>query len=781
MEYIERKKSIEVLAPAGSYESLLAAVYAGADAVYVGGSRFGARAYADNFDTGQLMAAIDFVHLHGRKIYLAVNTLLKEKELSEELYDYLEPLYRQGLDAVIVQDTGVLAYIREQFPDLPVHASTQMTITDADGVRFLEQQGVSRVVLARELNLDEISAITGQVKAEIECFVHGALCYCYSGQCLYSSLIGGRSGNRGQCAQPCRLPYHVVRNISHIMSLKDICTLKDIPALIEAGITSFKIEGRMKKPEYVAAVTSMYRKYVDLYLGTAEKKYKVEQQDIDMLLDVYNRGGFHPGYLHQYNGSDMLADQRPNHAGIPAVQVEPNGRVRALREINPGDVIEMPGERPDYTFGQTLSPGKTILIPQLRKKMVKPGTILNRMHNAQLLSALRERYVTGQMKEKINGDLIISANESAKLRLCCGETAVSIEGGIIQTALSQPTDESRIRKQLVKTGNTPFEFESLNISVDGQIFVPIQELNDIRRRGMEALETEIVHKFRREITERTLFSPEKKQSAIADAGMKFHVSVETPEQFKMVCSREEVKRIYLDSSASNHPYADKAHEAGKEVFLAMPHIFRQKDRQFWDYRWGKKAGLFDGILVRNFESFYYLKEQGYTKPIVTDYNLYIFNRQAGEFWQHNGVQGMTAPLELNWRELQQLDLSSCEMVVYGYLPMMITAGCIRKNSGRCGRISGASYIMDRYRKEFMVKNDCNYCYNVIYNTLPLSLADQHEALNRLRPQALRLMFTRERPDAAAAALDSFCDPEVAGRKWTADREFTRGHFKRGIK
>ncbi len=267
-------KKIEILAPAGSYGSFMAAVTAGADAVYAGGPRFGARAFADNFTEEQLLSAIDYAHLHGRKFYLTVNTLLKDAEL-EELHEYLEPLYRQGLDAVIVQDIGVLSFVREHFPGMDIHASTQMTVTNTEGALFLKEQGAVRVVPARELALEEVYDIVEQTGLEMECFVHGALCYCYSGQCLLSSLIGGRSGNRGQCAQPCRLPYTVNGKKEYTLSLKDICTLELIPELVDAGIDSFKIEGRMKKPEYVALVTAMYRKYTDMYLQKGREGFAV--------------------------------------------------------------------------------------------------------------------------------------------------------------------------------------------------------------------------------------------------------------------------------------------------------------------------------------------------------------------------------------------------------------------------------------------------------------------------------------------------------------------------
>ena len=341
-------RKIEILAPAGSYDSLKAAIAAGADAVYIGGTRFGARAYADNLEQDKMLEVIDYVHLHGRKIYMTVNTLLKESELQKELYDYLLPYYYHGLDAVIVQDIGVLQYIKKFFPDMPIHASTQMTVNDVLGAKFLEKLGVERVVTSREMNIEEIKAIAEQTKLEIESFVHGALCYCYSGQCLYSSLIGGRSGNRGQCAQPCRLPYRVEgeKKSQYILSLKDICTLEYIPEILEAGICSLKIEGRMKKPEYVALVTAMYRKYVDLYLQKGKNGFKVDPKDKEKLLDLYNRGGSHGGYYHTRNGKEMVSIHRPNHAGVPALKVlKVNGKTvtaKTLVDMNAGDIIEMP-------------------------------------------------------------------------------------------------------------------------------------------------------------------------------------------------------------------------------------------------------------------------------------------------------------------------------------------------------------------------------------------------------------------------------------------------------
>ena len=308
-----RKGEVEVLAPAGSYESMQAAISAGADAVYIGGSRFGARAYADNLTEERMLEAIDYAHLRGVSLYMTVNTLVKEREM-DALIPYLEPYYRQGLDAVIVQDPGVARQVRRYFPDLAVHASTQMTITGVRGARIAKEWGATRVVPARELSLEEIQRIREELDIEIECFVHGALCYCYSGQCLLSSFIGGRSGNRGRCAQPCRLPYEIRgaaevpggrkldRDDRCVMSLKDLCTLDLLPQLLEAGVNSLKIEGRMKSPRYTAGVVSIYRKYVDRYLRDGSEGYRVDPEDKKMLLDLFDRGGFTEGYFRQHNG-----------------------------------------------------------------------------------------------------------------------------------------------------------------------------------------------------------------------------------------------------------------------------------------------------------------------------------------------------------------------------------------------------------------------------------------------------------------------------------------------
>lgn len=787
-------KKVEILSPAGSYESLKAAIAAGADAVYIGGTRFGARAFANNLCEDDLLEAIDYVHLHGRKIYLTINTLLKENELNKELYQYLLPYYKQGLDAVIVQDVGVLTFIKKHFPDLPIHASTQMTITNALGAKFMEELGVERVVTAREMNLKEIKDVREHTNVEIESFVHGALCYCYSGQCLYSSLIGGRSGNRGQCAQPCRLPYKLngEQKESYVLSLKDMCTLDYIPELIEAGIYSFKIEGRMKKPEYVALVTAMYRKYVDLYLEKGKKEFSVDPKDREKLMDIYNRGGSHGGYYYTKNGKNMLSLQRPNHAGVPALKIiKAEGKkvtARALVDIHKGDVVEMPDLSENFTFSNGVKSNQTITFMTHQKQKFNGGHILNRTRNESLISEIQDTILSRKVKEKISGKLNLSLGKPANLAVNYGELSIEVQGEIPEEAMNQPMDQVRIEKQMRKTGNTPFEFQDLEVNVNGNLFMPMQSINELRRQALDSLEMAILQRYRRNVKE-SIFTEITHKAC--ETKQKLSVYVETIEQFHVACDEKCVGRIYLDCNAVDkiwtndvlEKFLEDAHKNGKEIYLAMPHVFRKETIELYEtYFENIFEKKWDGVLIRNYESFTFLKEHNFYKNIVTDYNLYQFNRYAKQFWMERNVESMTAPLELNYRELQDVGLGHSELVVYGYLPMMVSAQCIKNTTSGCKKEKGCIYIKDRYNKSFAVKNHCDYCYNMIYNTLPLVLTDQKREILSLQPKSLRLHFTVEDKNTMKEILRLYDEVFLKdGKSQEPNLEFTRGHFKRGIK
>lgn len=803
------KDRVEILAPAGSMECLKAAITAGADAVYTGGALFGARAYAHNLTEEELLEAIDYVHLHGRRLYLTVNTLIKDREMEKQMYDYLLPYYRQGLDAVIVQDIGLFRFIRKHFPDLPIHASTQMTLTGVDGAKFLEKEGAQRIVTSRELSMAEVKKIADETELEIESFVHGALCYCYSGQCLFSSFIGGRSGNRGQCAQPCRLLYRTpeAKRPQYLLSLKDICTLELIPEMIESGIYSFKIEGRMKKPEYAAAVAFQYRKYADLYLkyyeecpaeedpaAYAMKKYRVREEDRQMLLDLYNRGGFHTGYYHTQNGREMISLNRPNHAGVPAVKVlAKKGRnvtAKALTDLYPQDIIELPmrkgREKADnYTCKDAIRKGMNVQIPVFADTPFKRDEIWMRTRNSTLIDTLREEFVNGKIKERICGTFRLYPQEKATLMVKCRDAEITVAGEKAQEALSQPMSRERIEKQLRKTGNTEFEFSFLKVEIGEKVFLPMQSLNELRREALETLEKVLCEKYRRSGEVKDPEEDKTELSMEEEILSGWTASVRTAEQMEVILEEEAIGRIYVDCTMfpriwekdSYVEWITKVHAAGKEIYLVMPYIFRERTRKQYEAAYNRIFGAgWDGILIANYESFAFLKEHGYTGRIMTDYNLYEFNQESRKFWKEKGVFEFTAPVELTERELQDLRVKDGEVIVYGYLPMMISAGCIQKTTRGCLKKSGQTTITDRYRNPFVVKNECDYCYNILYNYVPLYLGDRMEEVYQIGPGRIRLMFTTERQQEVRQILSAYFEG-----KELPEGTYTRGHWKRGIK
>lgn len=806
----KENRKVEILAPAGTYESFQAALKAGADAVYAGGALFGARAYAGNFSEEELLRAIDEAHLQGRKLYLTVNTLLKEKELEKELFAYLAPYYEQGLDAVIVQDFGVLSFIREQFPLLPVHASTQMTVTGAKGACFLKRYGVERVVPARELTLPEIRRMKEESGLEIECFVHGALCYSYSGQCLFSSMLGGRSGNRGQCAQPCRLKYQMEgqKKPSCLLSLKDIMTLDVIPELIEAGIDSFKIEGRMKKPEYVAAVTGMYRKYADLYLEKGEKGFRVQEEDRLCLMDLYNRGGSCGGYYHMQNGKEMVSLDRPNHAGTTAACAErQKGRsvlMKALADLGKGDVLEI-SESESITLGQDVKKGGQFSVLAAKGTQVKPRAVIARTRNERLIAKIREQLARTEQSREIQMKMSLKAGEPMRLEISDGMFRTAVSGAEAEEALRQPVDEVRIEKQLKKTGNTGFKVSGVQVCMEGKVFVPMQAVNELRRKAVGAFREEILKAYKRkrpaDIKE-SRGSQGEKQGFCETDKYRLSVSVETKKQLLAAFADEDVSRIYVDghlnagedgifAGGDGKWFFGRAEEwkksgRQKELYLSMPHIFRERAEKLYD---SLKEEVFafpwDGVLVRNLESLAYIKENARDIPVIADSHLYTFNRRAEEFLLCAGADEATVPLELNDREIRDFASGEEELTVYGYCPMMISAGCIKKTVSGCDGKPETKKIKDRYQKTFYVKNYCDTCYNIIYNTAPLVLLDKQGEIRETGIRKLRLSFTTESGEETGRIIrlyaDAFIRGEEPGKPEEEFLEFTRGHFKRGIK
>ena len=725
------ERGLELLAPAGSLESLKAAVQAGADAVYMGGTRFGARAYAENPGGEALLEAIDYAHLYGVKLYLTVNTLLKDAELEQELYEYLRPCYERGVDAVLVQDMGVLAAIREWFPDLPVHASTQMNLCGSGSVRLLEEAGVSRAVLARELSLAEIARIHQETGMELETFVHGALCYCYSGQCLFSSILGGRSGNRGRCAQPCRLSYEALDHGNPVsgkagkplLSPKDICTLDLIPRIAEAGVYSLKIEGRMKRPEYAAGVVRIYRKYIDRYLKDGKEKYRVDEADRRELLLLFNRDGFSGGYYEQHNGKNMMA-----LSDRPAKDAE--------------------------------------------KKAYE-----------ELIGRLRASYVDTEKKIPVRGTLLAAEGTPLTLHVRGRGAEITVEGEMPQVPKTRPMEEEQICRQLMKTGNTPFVWEDLQIRMEGPLFIPVQELNRIRREALSGYEAALLAHGRRAADKaRECINPLRRPVPAERTAL--HISVETEEQLGAVLSAaEDLRRdripltaIFLEQETMEEcmsELTEKVHRQGLEAWTALPHIFRMgTENRFYRHPELWNGAYMDGFLVRNPEEYMFLKENRADGRIILDHNVYTWNRRSRRFWKEQGAWMFTDPLELNAGELRAVSGEDSVRMIYGRYPMMVTAGCLHRTLDRCGKKPEVWTLRDRYAKEFPVKNYCRDCYNIIYNSQPLCLLDLEEKIRGIG--AFRLSFTTEGKEQVSKVLDAWMKRE------RLEAEITRGHFKRGV-
>ena len=650
------------------------------------------------------------------------------------------------------------------------------------GAKFLEQEGAARIVpSSKNFPLNEIRKIHQDTNLEIECFVHGALCYCYSGQCLLSSMIGGRSGNRGQCAQPCRLPYTADGKQKYYLSLKDICTLELIPDLIEAGIDSFKIEGRMKKPEYVAGVTSMYRKYVDLYLRNGRDHFSVSDQDREMLMDLYNRGNSHTGYYLRQNGRDMLALDRPNHAGVAAVRVTAqSGREIsgvAMTQLHAQDVLEIAGGKNNYTFGKDVKKGETVhfLVP---KKMNFPqGTVFHRIRNQQLIERLDHDYINGKLREKIYGFLSLTIGQKGFFTVCKGNRSFTAYTEVpVQAAANRPLEEERLRTQLMKTGETPFEFETLELQIDPGSFLPMKELNRLRRYALDGLEEAIADSFCRDLlSQSTLHEsgqnlPDSTDMVLADSHgaasplkvfrfclsqpdyPDFPLLVETEEQWNAITGfilsgqdHGKIQRLYPDFRLCTTSSFDRNLKALQnrqiEICPAFPYIFREKAVALFKKLYPKLSLLpVNGILIRNYESYQFLKEHGFDKKIILDHNLYIFNQSSRAFWVQHGVSEMTAPLELNARELGNLGLTNMELPVYGYLPVMISAQCIQNTVRGCTHTAGLMTLSDRKGLSLQVKNFCDLCYNVIYDPSPLCLLEFYAEIQELAPLRSRLQF-----------------------------------------
>lgn len=688
-----RNKDFELLAPAGSLEILKGVIESGADAVYVGGSMFGARAYANNFTEEELLEAIDFAHLRGVKVYLTVNTLIKNSEFSK-LYDYLLPYYKRGLDAVIVQDLGVVKAIHEYFPSMEIHTSTQMTVTGADGVRFLSQFGVTRVVMAREVSLAEMKRIHEETGMELEAFVHGALCYSYSGQCLFSSILGGRSGNRGRCAQPCRLPYTVEgKKDEYILSLKDMCGIKALDKLHDAGVYSLKIEGRMKQLEYACGVVKYYRSYID-------SKKPVSDADYDRIKALGNRCGFTDRYYFDHNGSDMVTYVKPNFVSNAA---EPSPEKRklsiegelVLREGEPGSLTV---KRGDVTYKASIEPVSAALKAPLDKKAA-----IDRINKTGDTD-----FEFSHIKAEIGENVFVPNGALNKLR----RDAIS---GLCDKLLEKYYRNDARYADMSRLTVLPEHVVKSNAAHD-------EAINDY-----------------------TIIC-----SCMTRAQLDTLIGYECFDVFYLdfdMYDRKTLIQQFADDVKS-------LTKRNKKVYLMLPTIFRADSSDYF-VSIAKELDKvsFEGFVVKNYEELYLTENLFTGKKVILDHNMYTFNDVSKSAFFEHGVSGDTVPLELNSREIMHRNNIGSQMIVYGYYPLMTTANCVHKNTKGCDKKQKLIYLKDRYNKSFAVCNNCKECYNTIYNSLPTMLTKNISKLKEAGIRSFRYSFTIETPKQIKAVMD----------------------------
>jgi Collagenase and related proteases len=817
LKNINNGRRPEILAPAGSMESLYAAVNAGCDAVYMGGSMFGARAYADNPDSDSLLYAIDYCHLHGVKLYLTVNTLLKEEELMDSLYNYMLPYYKAGLDAAIVQDTGVVYMLHQWFPGLALHASTQMALVTGSGVPMLADYGITRIVPARELSLSELQQMRSDTDAEIEVFVHGALCYCYSGQCLFSSMLGGRSGNRGRCAQPCRLPYSTTFNgkkrESYILSMKELSALPYIDKLIETGADSFKIEGRMKSPSYTALVTSLYRKYTDIYMdygskgytGYIEKHKREFQDDMGQLAEVYNREGFTNGYLEgNIHKGSLLSSKRPKHGGVYTGEVLSTGKgvlkYRLDKDLNAQDVVEFRNARMDtlyeYTISKDLKAGSIVEAKFSRDCIINKGDKAYRTKNAALLDRIKGQYLARNKKVLVTSVFKAISGEQACLSLEKDGIKAEVYGGICQKAEKSATSQDEVEKILRQTGNTEFGFSQLNITMDEGLFLPVSMLKNLRREAITKLRDNITGKSRcgAEDTMPAInlnkhsINFNKHNTGITSRNTMpgtepvYKASVMTMPQLSEVLKCQKIEEVYINNGLLDNKSTQEAlslvHASGRKCYIVLPHIFRKaamdyekkmaaEGKSIYNYGW-------DGYVIKNLEGYVFIKDLLGKSPenIITDTGLYIMNSAACRFWEDAGVTRHTLPFELEMPYIKDIAGQGMEAVVYTHIPLMVSAQCTLSSLSGCQKETGRArqvLIKDIKGREFIIINYCKYCYSMVYQKLPLLALSCIKDLTRAGIRSFRYDFTIEDAEETRNVLAG----SYSGQSYT-------GHYRTGI-
>ena len=834
---------VELLAPAGSPEALKAAVESGANAVYLAGQLFGARAYASNFDEEGLREAIRYAHLRGVLINVTVNTIVADEEM-QALRSYLEFLYEAGADAVLVQDLGVAKIAREIVPGLPLHASTQMTVHSLEGVLALQKLGFTRVVLAREMSLKEIRYICAHADVEIEVFMHGALCVCYSGQCLMSSMIGGRSGNRGRCAQPCRLPYTLVdergkdvlgdKAGSYLLSPRDLNTIDLIPELIDAGVASLKIEGRMKRPEYVATVVSTYRNAIDRHLFG--EGYSVQQQERDRLTQIFNRD-FTTAYLLDRPGKMMMSDRRPNNRGLLAGRVVKFDRnrqrvtVKLSAPLAAGDQVDFwvkVGGRVTSTIremtdaqGRTVSKansGETVSfelaqpVGERRETVPREHDRLFKVYDAELMAEAKHSYTSGAPIRRIGLTARIFAAVGKPMQIVLrdaeGHQAEAHTDFIAEPARKRPLTEETVRKQIDRLGTSVFELTDCSVEIEGDVMVPVSAINEARRTAVEELERQRLAEMAPYAPRRDDLPPWPAASAAAPDPARLMVSVDSLDKMQAALEGGADGILFGGESyahsaigaAEYHAAWELAQQKSVRIDFNTPRIVKMSAQQALEELLQDWQEYFHGAVhVHNIGTLALVRRLT-SLPVHGDYSLVSFNVQTLKALQGLGVAEATLSPELNLKQVETIASQSplpLTCIVHGRLELMVSEYCVTGSflgnvgeqpcSQPCKR--GRYGLKDRKEAMFPLAMD-QYCRMHVLNSKILSMLPHVMKFRRLGVQTLRLEAKALSPAeikritrAYSKALSLPEKLDEAQQAWAASEEgteFTRGHYFRGV-
>jgi putative protease len=832
------KETVELLAPAGDWDAFLAAVENGADAVYLGGRLFNARQHAGNFDTETLKKALEYAHIRDVRVYLTMNILIQDSEMERAL-DFAAKAYVLGADGIIVQDLGLASLLRQAIPDFPLHASTQMTIYDINGVRQLERLGFKRVVTARELTLSEIEEISRNTSLEVEIFVHGALCVCYSGQCLMSSIIGGRSGNRGKCAQPCRLPYELAGGggLKYFLSPKDLCTVDSLKQIIGSGVKSLKIEGRMKSAEYVAVAVKIYRKYLDIALSTDSTQcgdLNIEEQDEMRLKQIFNRGGFTKGYFYGEKGKEMMCYEKPKNWGIHigktigGINKRNTVQIKLTGKLFIGDGIEI-------WNGENTCPGTVVSSMKRNGQSVKyagagdtveVGYLKGRVFAGSMVFKTSDKALSEEAKLSFSGAGNKKIPLSCSMKIKKGFPAIivindgagnkaEIAGDVPEEAISVPLDKQRVIEQLDKTGSTPFEFRRIEVELDEGITIPVSKLNSMRREALELMAKKRAEHYKREMPaeyvenkKRLLYFPgnsREKEKNLSGKYVKLSLLFLKEEKIE-ACAGLDVDRIYLPfallGSEGFIRRAESLREEGKEVFLWLPAVTRG--------RYGKiiannlvllENSPISGILIGNIGTIEYFKNLKGLK-VIGDYSINTFNKITVKQLIGMGLDGVTLSPEMTLKQIKNLDLnceSDIELEVYGRQRLMITENCIPGNAAECGGrgicrdlagIGEEFKLKDRKGIEFPVMCDRTDCRSTILNSSVMFVPGQLEEIKNSGVNIARLCIYDEKWEDIEEIVrlhKSLLNngEDAAGKYENAiekikSKGFNKGHLLRGV-